>query len=257
MYLGKRIREASNDYAGMDVFYTNAGLPSALSYIAHGGGIGEFLYTNSKEAVIDSIKRGFVFIEIDMLVTKDKHIIGGHDWNHFKKITNIQDSTDEPLTLADAHSLLIKNKYHVLTGADIAKLMNENKNIIIVTDKIDDYELLLKEIPFPERLIVEVFDADNYLRALQAGIKYPAFCIWGEYELALENAFEFPIATVGSYFFTDGDTADVKKMHDANITLLFFHGGKHEDPEFLAKHLGTYFSKIYTNRYSPQDFSEK
>lgn len=58
--------------------------------------------------------------------------------------------------------------------------METNRDFILVTDKIADYELLLKEIPFPERMIVEVFSPEDYLKALKSGIRYPAYCIWGK-----------------------------------------------------------------------------
>lgn len=70
-------------------FYVSDGYENDDAYIAHGGGIRQFTYTNSKEAVGDSLGRGFKFIEIDMIKTADNHIIGGHDWNHFAKITKL------------------------------------------------------------------------------------------------------------------------------------------------------------------------
>ena len=38
------------------------GLDSPAFWIAHGGGVGEFVYTNCKEAVQDSLDKGFTFI---------------------------------------------------------------------------------------------------------------------------------------------------------------------------------------------------
>ena len=58
-------------------------------FIAHaGGGIDQYIYTNSKEAIYKSIKNGFKLIEIDLQETDDEIFIGVHDWHRFKKITN-------------------------------------------------------------------------------------------------------------------------------------------------------------------------
>lgn len=189
-----------------------------------------------------------------MCVTTDGHIIGCHDWKYFKSLTNMHDNTDNPLSLADVHNLRINGKYTVLTGHEISDIMKNNKNFILVTDKIKDYALLLKEIPYPDRIIVEVFSVEDYLSALKSGIKYPAYCIWTERELITARTFNFPIVTMGAYFFNKGDIVSIKKLHDAGITILFFHAGFPDGDEatFLQQHLGTTISKVYTDTWSPK-----
>lgn len=248
------IHELSHDYAGMDIFHTRAGADAPASYIAHGGGVGEFTYTNSREALLDSLEKGFSFIEIDMLVTSDGHIIGGHDWKQFKKAVSITDDSKAPLPLGQVRDLRIQGKYSVLTGRDIADIMAKNRDFILVTDKIRDYGRLMEEIPYPDRMIVEVFSAEDYLAALRAGIRYPAFCIWDDQDLAIARAFRFPIVTMGKLLFERGDTAAVKTLHDAGVTILFFHAGfpEGDDAAFLRQHLGTHISKVYTDRWSPR-----
>lgn len=59
-------------------FYVNDGYRDANAYIAHGSGIDEFTYTNSKEGIEDSLnKKKFRFIEIDMIETSDHKVLGG------------------------------------------------------------------------------------------------------------------------------------------------------------------------------------
>lgn len=201
--------------------------------------------------MLDSLEKKFRFIEIDMCVTTDRHIIGCHDWRYFKKITGLKNIDHEALSLNEVKKLHINNKYNVLTGNEIANIMKENLDFICVTDKIRDYSLLIKEIPFSERLIVEVFSVKDYLSALMAGIKHPAYCIWAEHELEIARAFKFPIVTIGEYFFQTGNISAVKELHDAGVTILFFHGGAGDNATFLQKHLGKSFSKVYTNKWSP------
>ena len=55
-------------------------------FIAHaGGGIDQYTYTNSLEAVNLSISKGFKLIEIDLRETKDKHFVGVNSWQKYKK----------------------------------------------------------------------------------------------------------------------------------------------------------------------------
>ena len=57
------------------------------SYIAHaGGGLGEKTYTNSKEALINSISLGYKLIELDLMVTADKYIFASHGLEIFNSI---------------------------------------------------------------------------------------------------------------------------------------------------------------------------
>lgn len=57
---------------------------SSCSLIAHaGGGIDGVKYTNSKEALLQSIDTGYRLIEIDLLVSSDGEILGAHDWERY------------------------------------------------------------------------------------------------------------------------------------------------------------------------------
>lgn len=59
--------------------------------IAHGAGqIDGKKYTNSLEALELAVKNGYKFIELDLLITKDKRIIAAHDWKMFEEMTGIK-----------------------------------------------------------------------------------------------------------------------------------------------------------------------
>lgn len=157
-------------------FYVNDGYRNPSAYIAHGGGIGDFTYTNSREAVFDSVKKHkFKFIELDFLETSDGRLIGGHDWKWFRKLTKA--SGEGAVKFNEAQKLLIKGKYHPIFGEDVKTLMREEKDLFIITDKIKNFNLLSKEFGNLDRLIVEVFDPVDYVRAIASGVIYPAFCI--------------------------------------------------------------------------------
>lgn len=250
--IASAISERGDDFRK---FYVSSGYLSPDAYIAHGGGVGEFTYTNCLEAVLDSLKKGFRFIEIDMIETSDGHILGAHDWKHFRSLAGIKDSSDLPLSLFEAQKLKINGKYNILSGSDISELMKSNTQLVLVTDKIRNYKLLLKEIPYPDRMIVEVFSPQDYNKALKSGIKYPAYCIWNKNNLETAIKFKFPLVTMDAknFFENDEDIQLVQKLHDSGVTILLFYTSfsDRDKPEFLKKYLGTTISKVYTDTWSP------
>lgn len=221
------------------------------------GGIGELTYTNSLEALQDSVKKHFRFIEIDLVKTSDGHLLAAHDWANFKSLADMPGNDPSPLSLDEAMQLKIKKIYSPLDGKGIREIMEVNRDFFLVTDKINDYDLLLKELPFPDRIIVEVFSPEDYLKALQSGVRYPAYCIYGEKEYRIATRFRFPIVTMSArHFFNNRQRIQmVETLHNSGVTILLFGTGFQDwDKEtFIQEHLGKTVSKIYTDRFSPSD----
>lgn len=62
-------------------------------FIAHAGGeIDGFSYTNSVEAVINSINNEFKYIELDISLTTDSQLVCMHSPSEFIEMTNLPDS---------------------------------------------------------------------------------------------------------------------------------------------------------------------
>ena len=112
-------------------------------FIAHsGGGIDHYIYTNSLEAVNLSISKGFKLIEIDLRETKDKYFVGVNTWQKYKKdnLFEKNDINDEPLYLKEFKKIKIFNKYTPLTVNEINKIFTENNDLILVTDKTNNFK---------------------------------------------------------------------------------------------------------------------
>ena len=215
--------------------------------IAHGGGVGAYLYTNSAEAFADSLARGFTFIESDLLVTADRHLLAAHDWGMFRQFTG---SRRTPGTLAEALHLRINGNQIPLSGGMIHELMLQHPEMVLVTDKISDFELLLREIPLPQRMIVEVFSPQDYARALKAGIWYPAFCI--SHSIALQQAIEhqYPLITISAELFLEHlDT--MRQLHQQKVCIMVYGTETLDCRQFIREHLGTSASLIYTSTVAP------
>lgn len=150
-------------------------------FIAHAGGsIDSITYTNSREAIQNSIISGLKFIEVDLVKTSDGVYVGAHDWDHFFLISNVKKIMQTGLdtnvipSFSEFYNSSIFDKMHPVTASDITKLLQDNEDIWLVTDKAVDYTELIKQIPFPERMIVETFSLEQYSHALATGFHYPA-----------------------------------------------------------------------------------
>ena len=65
---------------------------AAPEMIAHGGGeIDGIQYTNSREALLQSIARGYKFIEIDFKETIEGELFGAHSSREFREFTELAD----------------------------------------------------------------------------------------------------------------------------------------------------------------------
>lgn len=157
---------------GPSQFYAaSPGLAPSTALIAHAGGaIDGHPYTNSREAVDQALRQGYRFVEVDLQQTSDGVYVGAHDWDHF---ASISDRGGIP-TLAEFRTRTIYERYSVVTAEDLSALLNAHDTMWLVTDKATDYPALLRQIPFPRRMLVEVFSLRDLRRARAAGVVYPA-----------------------------------------------------------------------------------
>lgn len=131
--------------------------------------VGGQYYTNCLEAVQDSLRRGFRYVELDLLTTTDGYLVGGHDWSRVRQYAGMEDTEEKPLSRQELLEARSRWKYTFLFAEDIRCIMDENPDMVLVTDKVQDFELLKREIPYADRMVVEAFDCHNYLQALRAG----------------------------------------------------------------------------------------
>lgn len=240
-------------------FYVNDGYKNPAAYIAHGGGVGRFTYSNSLESVLDSVlNKKFQFVELDLLETTDGKLVGGHDWESLHKLVN--STRKGALSSTDIQNLSINGKHKPIFGEDIRRLMFNNKKLVIVTDKIKNYPLIAKELPELDRVIVEVFDVFDYLSAIRAGIKLPAFHISTPRQIELARKLQFPIVTIDApnFFNKEENIHLIQQLHNEGVTifLAWVSYPKKDSPDWVHKYLGRTVSKIYTDQWSPSMIPE-
>ena len=138
--------------------------------IAHAGGeIDNLFYTNSLEAVTKSLASGMNMIELDLKLSSDGYLIALHDWESWSKNTGC--SISEYPKYDEFLKCKIFKIYNPLGYQQINKLMDKNKDLILVTDKINNPEVIKEQITNYDRVYMELFSEEKVFEALDLNIK--------------------------------------------------------------------------------------
>lgn len=215
--------------------------------IAHAGGVYEGkIYTNSIEAVEHSLNEGYDFIEIDLQILIDNKLGGIHDMAQFNKSIGLGDILD-PISSKDFKKHKIYNTLSPLLSDDIVSIFSKNK-VYLVTDKIENPELLEKEIPLDKkRMLVETFSYKTYLNHVKYGYDYPMLCIGGKEELEhywpLFIMGKIKIITFPAEKILDSKEK-LEQLIKKDIAIFAFSSN---DKNFILKYGGYTVSGFYTD----------
>lgn len=226
------------------------GLNSPAFWIAHGGGVGKYVYTNCLEAVQDSLAKGFRYIELDLLETTDGHLVGAHDWARLRELVGASRS-NAPMSREEIMGLQAGWKYTPLFAEDICRLMQENPDMVLVTDKTQDFELLVQEIPYVDRMVVEAFTCKDYLNALRVGLQHVALSVCSMGQLQKIEEFGLSGAVLYAPFLEKSSQAQelVARLHARGCCITVFHSAVADTPDFIHQYLGRSISRTYLYGY--------
>ena len=127
------------------------------------GGVDGMSYTNSREALEQTLLRGNRIIEIDFAYTSDGHLVCVHDWNGISQ-------QSKALTLDAYRQLRIYGKYTPLTAEELLAYMREYEDLYIVFDTkesnanqvvLDLIELCGEGSSLPDRFIIQLYSGGN------------------------------------------------------------------------------------------------
>ena len=164
------VKAYPNEHNNIPEIIVNSG-----GLIAHaGGGINGLKYTNSLEAMEQSIEHGFKMIELDLLISSDGRIVAVHDWKTFHEMTNSNNTGS--ISYKEFESKIIYDKYKTLNISTAIDIIDEN-GVVLVTDKIKNIALLSKYIIDKDKSIIEVFSTDKYNEAIELGFNNVALNI--------------------------------------------------------------------------------
>ena len=147
---------------------------------------------------------------------------------------------------------IFDDKYTLLKEDQIIEIFENNKELILVTDKIDNYKLIYKKFKFQDRLIVEVFTIKDYFRAKFNGVKNPMFLFTdGRRNILYSILFNIKLISIS--------TANVKKyenflnyLYKNKVSIFSFSSNS---LEFNQKYIGKSITGVYTDFWSINDFA--
>lgn len=148
-------------------------------YIAHAAGaIDGNTYLNCKEALLQSLDKGYKYIELDLAMTADSTIVCAHDWEHFHKIA-VDDTINmaNPMSGQEFQQSKILDRYTPLTLEEAIRI-RKNHPYIIVTDKISEPQILNRYfVGDRSTVMVEAFTISDYTELKEAGYT-PMMSLW-------------------------------------------------------------------------------
>ncbi len=228
--------------------------------IAHAGGaIDGKLYSNSKEAVENSILKGVKFIEIDLQESSDGFLVGVHDWKTFNEQTGHSRLGDQVPTLSEFKKRKIYGRYTPIDEDSIRKVMNEHQNLVLVTDKINKFDKIVKAFGFQDRIIVEVFSFEDYRAAKEYGVKNPALCV-EQGSFVFSESYIKRIFNEGVNMVTLGEDTYLankellKELRQKGLTVLLYGSPLHQivnNAKEIKEGAGKYFDFVYTDFCAP------
>ena len=211
-----------------------------------GGGIDNIAYTNSIEAVTKSIENGYKLIEIDLRETTDKHFVGVHDWLSLKKKSNISDDIpidNSPISFEEFKKLKLFDKYKPITSDQINNIFSNNKKLILVTDKTNNFKKIIKDFKFDHsRIIVEVFGKKNYFKSIKLGIKNPMYSAnHADYDFIIKNNIKLIAASTKNILAHK----EIYRSLNKHGIIIFAYSSNNKN--FISENINELFSVVYTD----------
>lgn len=144
------------------------------------GDIDDNNYTNSLEALTESIEEGYKLVEADILLTSDNQLVLRHDWQIERFIKFNQSYTDDGSgiyipSLDEFKSYKIYDQYTSMTFRDLLEFMQKHKDFYVITDTkyltpeeyYPQFDLIVKEInsvdpKLIDRFVIQFYNLDMY-----------------------------------------------------------------------------------------------
>ena len=159
-------------------------------------------------------------IEIDLIETRDAKLVGAHDWDHFKSISNCCKNNQIP-SLKEFKNYKIYKDLSTLDYSKINEIFIKNKNLILVTDKTNNFKLINSLFTFDKnRIIVEIFGRDNYFKAIDENIKNPMYST-NIGELDFVKKYNIKLIAVHSKDFITNKNAYIELSENGTIIFVY------------------------------------
>lgn len=217
-------------------------------FIAHAGGAiienGKPLtYTNSKEALLQSIGYGFSFIELDLMLDSSGGIFAAHDYRHFAGITGGSLAPDTPPSKEQIQQARIHNHLTPLTAESITEIFLAYPRIYLVTDKLNDFDAIASQLPFTDRILIEVFSLKGYYEAKRLGL----LPMLSTSDIALAKSLKIPMVATHTSTLQDPAKAQLAQSYLAQGGCIMAFSSN--EKSFIESILEVSASMIYTDYF--------
>lgn len=142
--------------------YTGAPWYERSRLIYHAGGVVDGVtYTNSREAIEQTLSRGDMLLEIDFLFTSDGHLVCLHEWKNLYGMTRA-------CSLEKFQSLRIYGRFTTITAEEFIDYMREYPDLYLIVDtKEKDSVAVVAELlrlcdyqdDIARRFVIQLYDA--------------------------------------------------------------------------------------------------
>lgn len=240
--------QAKNEQCPFNAQAKNFSPPPNRHFIAHAGGAiiengKPFTYTNSKEALLQSIEEGFSFIELDLMLDSSGGIFGAHDYEHFSGITGGSLPKDTPPSKEQILSSKIHNRFTPLLAESIIEIFLANPRIYLVTDKLNDFSAIASQLPFTDRILIEVFSLKGYYKAKRLGL----LPMLSTSDIALAKRLKIPM--VATHTSTLKDPAKLKLAQEYIAQGGCIMAFSSNEKSFMQAHLDSSATMFYTDYF--------
>lgn len=226
--------------------------------IYHAGGeIQGNVYTNSLEAIEETLAEGNYFIEIDLNYTSDGHLVCAHSWQ------DVYPNDYQP-TLEEFLSSKVQGKFTPITAADLIQIMRDTPEMYLVTDiknkdicpPIAELVALAEEDPtILDRFIIQLYTGreKNSVKEIypfkdeQFLFTLYEWGVWQHEAAQICNEENISVITAMADQIPD---ADVAMLRDLGFTV-YEHTVNRADIANLSLARGV--SGFYTDTLSPED----
>lgn len=224
--------------------------------IAHAcGQLDGYNYTNSVEALENSIKNGYKFIEVDLLLTSDSIPVGCHTWEEWNEIIGSPEMGGMEPSFEDFSAKLLYGKYKPVTCTDIVYYLENFPDWTLVLDKLDDVDILEYYLgDFKDRILVECFSEYAYkslrlsgFRPMLAGYRDELHKLFA-YSLESMVQGEAPVD-----YITWGFGGDLQMLRKYECLMPFKVAGCTSDDEwYIYNYIVDDVDLVYTNSIIPR-----
>lgn len=230
-----------------------------------GGGIDGLDYTNSQEALANTLSNGFRYIEIDFSYTSDHELVCMHAWDEEWG----DPGSEEIPALEEFSAGKIYGKYTPMTASDIIEYMKDYPDLHIIVDtKEPDFlgvignlkDLASNDPSVMDRFIIQLYDS---------GMK-----------AKVQDIYSFPDENIlfTAYMYGTNRTGSIMKLcYDENISVVTTKYGSWDDetvrffhskgilifehtvnrPDFANRSLNRGIHGFYTDFLTMEDLDRK